>query len=161
MGGYGSGRRKAYPITSECLPLDTSFLLKRNLLTGKQLEQGGELTFTSSTKDIKDKVTETHHNLYCIVERYGDEAGEFSKWDAAGHITLIYGVKRGDQHTNSSQDIPLVVTHPNYGGVRWSPWLFLARPPRPVTCTGRASLSICLYWGPRQGSWWLWLAWRR
>ncbi len=74
MGGYGSGRRVRYSLTSECLPLDTSFLLKRKMLTGGK--QGGELTFTSSTKDIKGKVTETKHNLYCLVERYGEEEGD-------------------------------------------------------------------------------------
>src|SRR5438105_4087457 len=111
MSGYGSGRRRKHHLTTECLPLDTSYLLKRKMLTGKKLKQGAEFTFGSSTKDIKGKVTAgaTHH-LHCIVERYGDEGGEFSKWDAAGHITLLYGVKQGDQQKTCTQEIPLVVT---------------------------------------------------
>ena len=80
MGGYGSGRKKVHAITGECLPLDTSFLLKRKMLTGK-LKQGGELTFTISAKDVKGKMTETHHTLHCIVERYGDEGGRFRDID--------------------------------------------------------------------------------
>lgn len=118
MGGYGSGRRKQHHIISECLPLDTSFLLKRKMLIGKR-EQGATITFTGSATDIKGKVTETHHNLFCIVERYGDEGGELSKWDASSHLTLVYGAKQGEQQKSFRQQIPLVVTHPNYGGVRW------------------------------------------
>ncbi len=81
MGGYGSGRRKVHAITSECLSLDTSLLLKRKMLTGK-LKQSGDVTFTHRAKDIKGKVKETQHILSCIVERYDDEGGEFSRWDA-------------------------------------------------------------------------------
>ncbi len=118
MGGYGSGRRKAHSITSECLPLDTSFLLSHRMLTGN-LKQSSDLAFTSSSRDIKGKVTTTHHTLSCIVERYSGEGGLFSRWDAAGHITLHYGIKQGEQTKICNRDIPLVVTHPYYGGVRW------------------------------------------
>ncbi len=118
MGGYGSGRRKVHAITDECLSLDTSLLLKRRMLTGK-LKQGGDVTFTHRAKDIKGKVKETQHILSCMVERYGDEGSEFSGWNAQGHITLFYGMKQGEQKKTCRQDIPLVVTYPNYGGVRW------------------------------------------
>jgi hypothetical protein len=119
MSGYGSGRRRTHHLTGECLPIDTAYLRKCKMLTGKKLQQGKTITFTGSTKDIKGKETETKHQLHCVVERYGDEGGEFSKWDAVGHMTLLYDIRQGDQEKTCSQDIPLVVTHPNYGGVRW------------------------------------------
>jgi hypothetical protein len=65
------------------------------------------------------------------VKRYvADEAGEFSRWGAIGHLTLIYGVRRKDakQGKRHCVAIPLVVTHPHYGGVRY--WLL-------APCCGR------------------------
>src|SRR6266568_5579266 len=127
MGGYGSGRRVRCSLISECLPVDTSFLLKRKMLTGGK--QGGKLTFTIGMKDIKGKVTETKHNLSCLVERYGEEEGEFSKVDAAGHLTLRYGIKRGDTPVQPARiEVAMVTTQPHFGGQRW--W-FLA------PCCGR------------------------
>src|SRR5205823_2535455 len=99
-------------------------------LTGKKLETGGQVTYTGSSKDVKGKMTETHHNLYCLVKHYApDEAGEFARGGAIGHLTLLYGVQMvGKNKGKHSIDIPLVITQPNYGGQRW--W-FLA------PCCGR------------------------
>lgn len=127
MGGYGAGRRKTHLSISECIPLDTSFLLKRKMLTG-DLVQSAELTFISRATDAKGKMTETKHSIDCLVKRYGEESGEFSEWRAAGHVTFRYRVKQGGQFKAYKQEIPLVVTYPNYGGCRW--W-FLA------PCCGR------------------------
>lgn len=135
MGGFGSGRRKQHHGIHDCLPIDTMSLLKRGLLTDKQrLRTGGAMRFISQSKSVKEKVEEKEHTLSVLVERYAPgEPGEFTRWGAAGHITLLYGVritggagkKEGEQH---AVDIPLVVTHPHYGGARY--W-FLA------PCCGR------------------------
>jgi hypothetical protein len=131
MGGYGSGRTKRHHTTNECLAIDTMLLRKRGMLTPDKLETGDQVTFTSQAKTVKGKVTETHHDLYLLVKRYAaDETGEFSRWGAIGHLTLIYGVRRKDakQGKRHCVAIPLVVTHPHYGGVRY--WLL-------APCCGR------------------------
>src|SRR6266568_4652247 len=93
MGGYGSGRRKQYHITNECFPIDTSLLLKQKLLTGK-LRQGATITFTTTSKDLQGNMTEKRHHLHCIVKRNAPgEAGELTKWNAVGQVTLFYGVR--------------------------------------------------------------------
>src|SRR5947209_3195821 len=129
MGGFGSGRRKQFHITWECCPIDTTQLLKQKLLTGK-LRQGATLTFTGGTQDLQGKVTETTHRLHCIVERYErGKAGKFAQWEAVGQVTLLYGVRISEEDQGKHWiDLPLVVTHPNYGGQRY--W-FLA------PCCGR------------------------
>jgi hypothetical protein len=122
MGGFGSGRRKTHHITNECLSIDTMQLRKHKLLTNKKLSTGAHIKYVSQSKSLKEKVTEQHHEIYVLVERYGsgDPSGEFAAWDAIGHVTLLYGVRIGGEDKGGQHvDIPLVVTHPNYGGVRY------------------------------------------
>ena len=131
MGGYGSGRRKTHHITYDCLSIDTMQLRKHKLLTSKKLSTGSHIKYVSQSKSVKEKVIEQHHELYVLVERYapGNPPGELAKWDAIGHVTLLYGVKVGGEDKGKQHaELPLVVTHPNYGGVRY--W-FLA------PCCGR------------------------
>jgi hypothetical protein len=138
MGGYGSGRRKRHHITYEGVPIDTMSLLKRGLLTGEKLSTGAKVAYTIQAKDLKGKVTETHHALYVRVKRYpeDDQAGEFACCDAIGQVTLLYGVKVGGEDQGMQRaDIPLMVTHPNYGGVRY--WLL-------APCCGRRVRMVYL-----------------
>jgi hypothetical protein len=129
MGGYGSGRTKWHHVTDECLPIDTMQLRKLGMLSGKKLEVGGQMSYTSTSKNVKGKQEKRHHGIVMLVKRYAPgESGKFAKWEASGHLTLTYAVKQGEQQKAYHIDIPLVTTSPNYGGLRW--W-FLA------PCCGR------------------------
>ena len=121
MSGYGSGRRRRYLGIDDCIPMDLMDLKKRKLLTGKKARMGSSLTFTQQCKDVKEKITTYQHELKVVVHHYGEGPGEFSKWGAVGHLTLLYGIKKpGEKKSKSyTQDIPLVVTHPHYGGQRY------------------------------------------
>src|SRR5947209_5190096 len=104
MGGLGSGRRTTAHLTTECLALDLTRFLKRGFLMGDKLVTGGSLAFTEEKQrfalrwEEKEKPTEKH-SLYFLIERYADDeqAGMFRQGDAAGHVTLMYRVKRGDE----------------------------------------------------------------
>ena len=63
MGGYGSGRRKQHHITNDCITIDTAQLRKHKLLTGKKLSRGAQIKYVSTATTVKEKVTETHHEL--------------------------------------------------------------------------------------------------
>jgi len=138
MGGYGSGRRKQHHTTFEYLQIDTASLRKRKLLTGSKLATGAHVQYVAQAKSVtKEKITETHHNLYITVERYAPgAAGKFSTWGAAGHVTLLYGVQIGDESKDKQViDIPLVTTPCNYGNARY--WLL-------APCCGRRCRVVYL-----------------
>jgi hypothetical protein len=128
MGGYGSGRTKTHHITGECIPIDTSRLLKQKLLADEKREQGQTWTFTTTAKYLqreaysvrhKEVEKQTQHSIHVLVERY-DQGGTFARWDAIGHVTIGYTYSVEDENKGKQVvDLPLVVTHPNYGGVRY------------------------------------------
>jgi hypothetical protein len=134
MGGYGSGRRKTHRTTYECIAIDTTQLLKQKLLTGEKRENGITMTFSLSTKDMpfvseysrmcKERDTQSKHSLHVLVKRYdeGNPGNTFARWDAVGQVTMGYCYRIGDEGKGKQVvELPLVVTHPNYGGVRY--WL--------------------------------------
>lgn len=134
MGGFGSGRKATSQLTSEYIPIDTMMLLKRGCLTGDKLKTSGQLNFSVTQRTFekwgqKAELPEKQA-LLMNVERYADgQPGMFSQWDASGHLSLTYTIKVGEvAPVPMCHDLPLVVTHPHYGGVRW--W-FLA------PCCGR------------------------
>lgn len=128
MGARGSGRRRSSHLTTECLSIDTTFLKKHGYLTGDKLKTGGTLTFTVSHQGFEKKryirepkPQEQKHNMAFIAERYAPgQAGEFQRWEGVGHIELFYTATCGDDPPqNCHHEIPLVVTHPHYGGDRY------------------------------------------
>ncbi len=136
MGGYGSGRRRQHHTTCDCLQIDTALLRKRKLLIG-DMKKGASVQYVAQAKSVKEKVTETAHNLCILVERYAPgAAGKFSFLGAAGHVTLTYDVRIGDENKNiQAIDIPLVITPCNYGGSRY--WLL-------APCCGRRCRVVYL-----------------
>lgn len=136
MGGYGSGRIKAHHITDECIPIDTTALLKRKLLPSS----GGKV---SLSYNLAARMFEHEHNtMRCKeVERaYTNSVGIQVSGDV---VTLSYRCKIGDQQMSGPQkiDISLVVTHPNYGGSRY--W-FLS-----PCCHRRVRVMYLPLFGPR------------
>src|SRR5712691_3143292 len=131
MGGYGSGRRVSAQLTTECLTLDMSGFLKKGYLTGEKLTTGGNLFYTAYPSKrfprrwagpTKEGEMQERYSLSFLIERYAttEEPGTFHQLDASGHLTLMYTVKQGDLEPSlEHQEIPLVVTHPYMGGVRW------------------------------------------
>ncbi len=114
---------------------------KHGYLSGA-LVRNGVMTYTARRQTFKrtweseQTEEEQQTGLNFTIERYADgEPGPFRQWEASGHITLQYDVKRGDEVAQPMQhEIALVVTHPNYGGQRW--WFL---------CTGCGRRSRVLY----------------
>lgn len=124
MGGYGSGRNKTHLLTSECIPIDMSLLSRHRLLSGHRLRTGCRVVYTMPSSPAKEKsetVETVENELTILIKRYASgRSGKYAVRGCAGHITLHYWVQgEGGERITREMDIPLAVTHPHLGGVRW------------------------------------------
>jgi hypothetical protein len=121
VGGYGSGRHKQHQSTSSFLAIDTTVLRKRGLLTSEELKTGATILFTLRQKSVKEHITERTYEMSLLINRYGSQEGTFTRWDAIGHVSIKYDVQLPDTEKKPTRtlDLPLITTHPNFGGRRY------------------------------------------
>src|SRR2546429_9988011 len=125
MGGYGSGRKASHHVTSECIPIDTTLLLKHGYLAGA-MEQSSTLTYTAKRQTFwrtweGEQLESEQSGLNFTIERYTDgQPGLFRQWEACGHMTLRYGIKRDNASVQPLQiEVAMVTTQPHFSGRRW------------------------------------------
>src|ERR1051326_5244354 len=107
MGGYRSGRTKQHHSTDECIAIDTMALRKQGLFVGDTTST----TLTCTINGIKTEgETTTAHTMNIQVNRYRPgQPGPFSRWDATGHVTLSFGIKKGAEKPQKHRiDLPVV-----------------------------------------------------
>jgi hypothetical protein len=112
MGGLNSGRKRQHTCINDCLPIDTARLRK-----DKVLAQDSPVVFTlewgmtAHTNFIKK--TEHRHAMSALYTP-GDDPTLTLSWEAT--TTLPSGEKKSSKRM---QEVHLVTTPCNYGGVRW------------------------------------------
>jgi hypothetical protein len=116
MGGYGSGRKKRYQRTDECIQIDTKALKQYLKSPGNY---AGTLTYTHlPAQDFKNGQAEIGFILERYAEAQDSRAARYPVW---GQITLCYTTKSSPSSEDHCTSVAMVTTPVHLGGMRW--WL--------------------------------------